>query len=262
MNPSIEDLIRLQLMGYYVEDLFPSNNGMLCLDALVNPKSATVNIGTNLLEKELERGIVCIPYYDTMYYPKALFRTKGRAPLLIHLQGNKELLYRKEIVAIIGVRKADKIGCSIAYELAKALAEQGSIILSGLALGCDSSAYRGCLDVKVVASGLDITHPKSNAFLQQEIIDKGGLILSEQPLGVKANPTRLVARNRLQAILSTKVIVAQCPLVSGTMYAVEFTREYKVKIAAVQYDIYDELNSGNEYLLRQGIAEPIVKGFY
>ena len=71
---------------------------------------------------------------------------------------------------------------------------KGNVIVSGLALGCDSAAHQGCIDangktIAVVASGLNIVHPKANEFLQQEIIDKGGLIISEQPFGVKANRT-------------------------------------------------------------------------
>ena len=88
--------------------------------------------------------------------------------------------------------------------------------VSGLAIGCDKAAHEGCLDaggqtIAIVASGLNIVHPKENAPLQQRILENGGLILSEQPFGVKANPTRLVARNRLQAALSNTVILAECP---------------------------------------------------
>lgn len=148
-------------------------------------------------------------------------------------------------------------------------AKQGHPIVSGLALGCDTAAHRGCLDaggqtVAIVASGLNLTHPKENKSLQEEIIRQGGLILSEHPFGVKANPTRLVARCRMQVVLSRQVIVAQCPIVSGTMYAVHFAREYdgdiygwENDVYAVAYDSYDEKSSGNRYLLEQGLAIPI-----
>ena len=148
-------------------------------------------------------------------------------------------------------------------------AKQGHPIVSGLALGCDTAAHRGCLDaggqtIAIVASGLNRTHPKENKSLQEEIIRQGGLILSEHPFGVKANSTRLVARCRMQVVLSRQVIVAQCPIVSGTMYAVHFAREYdgdiygwENDVYAVAYDSYDEKSSGNRYLLEQGLAIPI-----
>ena len=164
-------------------------------------------------------------------------------------------------MAIIGARAADKDGLDMAYGLAKQMGEQGHIVISGLALECDTVAHQGCLDmgwknIAIVASGLDITHPKVNKPLQNEIIAKGGAILSEHLFGVKANPKRLVARCRMQVVLTQSVIVAQCPIISGTMYAVRFAQEYntdllmwKSRVYAVRYDTQNELNSGNKFLL-------------
>ena len=160
----------------------------------------------------------------------------------------------------------------MAYEFAEQMGKQGHIVISGLALGCDTAAHQGCLDaggqtIAVVASGLDITHPKVNKSLQDEIIAKGGTILSEHPFGVKANPTRLVARCRMQVVLTQSVIVAQCPIISGTMYAVRFVQEYngvpfgwENNVYSVQYDTQNELNSGNKFLLDYNLALPIRLG--
>lgn len=186
--------------------------------------------------------------------------------------GNKDLLNREDNVAIIGARAADKDGLDVAYGLAKQMGEQGHIVISGLALGCDTAAHQGCLDaggqtIAVVASGLDITHPRVNKSLQGEIIAKGGAILSEHPFGVKVNPTKLVARCRMQVVLTQSVIVVQCPIISGTMYAVRFAQEYngspfgwENNVYSVRYDMQNELNSGNQFLLDYNLALPIRPG--
>lgn len=193
-------------------------------------------------------------------------------PPLVHVLGNKDLPNREDNVAIIGARAADKEGLNMAYEFAEQMGKQGHIVISGLALGCDTAAHQGCLDaggqtIAVVASGLDITHPKVNKSLQDEIIAKGGTILSEHPFGVKANPTRLVARCRMQVVLTQSVIVAQCPIISGTMYAVRFAQKYngvsfgwENNVYSVQYDTQNELNSGNKFLLDYNLALPIRPG--
>lgn len=206
-------------------------------------------------------GIVSIPYYADDY-PCRLKVLNNDVPLLIHVLGNKELLYREDSVAVIGARSADKEGLDMAYFSSQQLAKQGYPVISGLALGCDTAAHRGCLDaggqtMAVVASGLDITHPKANKALQEDIVASGGTILSEYPFGVKANPTRLVARCRIQGALSHTVIVAQCPIISGTMYAVRFAKTYGRNVYAVQFDRQNELNTGNKFLLDYGIAQPI-----
>ena len=214
-----------------------------------------------IVEKQKETGVYVIPYYADDY-PVSFAKIGAEAPALIHLFGNKELLYKENSAAIIGSRNADDAGCNIAYQLAKDYALKGNTIVSGLALGCDSAAHQGCVDangktIAVVASGLNIVHPKANESLQKEIIDKGGLIISEHPFGVKANPARLYARNRLQAALAQKVVVVQCAVKSGTMNTVHFAHKYGCKIYAVAYDQYDEHNAGNEYILKNGIGFPI-----
>lgn len=196
------------------------------------------------------------------FFPEAFKAIGEDCPERIYAMGNLDLLKREHMVAIIGSRKATRTGNSKAYDLGISYAKKGYVVVSGLALGCDASAHRGCMDadggtIAIVATGLNLVHPRENIPLQEEILRKGGLILSEQPLGVKANPTRLVSRNRLQAALSEEVIVAECPKHSGTMHTVRFAQKYgkKVKAARLPYD--KEENSGNKYIIDTGIGEGI-----
>ena len=196
------------------------------------------------------------------FFPEAFKSIGEDCPERIYAMGNLDLLKREHMVAIIGSRKATRTGNSKAYDLGISYAKKGYVVVSGLALGCDASAHRGCMaadggTIAIVATGLNLVHPRENIPLQEEILRKGGLILSEQPLGVKANPTRLVSRNRLQAALSEEVIVAECPKHSGTMHTVRFAQKYgkKVKAARLPYD--KEENSGNKYIIDTGIGEGI-----
>ena len=205
--------------------------------------------------------IITINKEDELF-PEAFKAIGEDCPERIYAMGNLDLLKRERMVAIIGSRKATRTGNSKAYDLGASYAKKGYVVVSGLALGCDASAHRGCMaadggTIAIVATGLNLVHPRENIPLQEEILRKGGLILSEQPLGVKANPTRLVARNRLQAAISEEVIVAECPKHSGTMHTVRFAQKYakKVKAARLPYD--KEENSGNKYIIDTGIGEGI-----
>ena len=257
---SVEELLCLQLLGYSSKQLYEDMEGeRYSLKETASMSIRELDKAKRILEAKA--GVVTIPYYSEAY-PHHFRHLREDAPPLIHVLGNKDLPNREDNVAIIGARAADKDGLDMAYGLAKQMGEQGHIVISGLALGCDTAAHRGCLDVggqtiAVVASGLDITHPKVNKSLQDEIIAKGGTILSEHPFGVKANPTRLVARCRIQAALSHVVIVAQCPIISGTMYAVRFAKMYGRNVYATRFDRQNELNTGNKFLLDYGIAQPI-----
>lgn len=216
-----------------------------------------------ILKRQEKQGIFTLPFYHPDF-PDELRKIGNDCPPLIHLLGNISLLKRKNAVVVIGARKADKQGCAVAYDWGAKFAKQGYTVVSGLALGCDAAAHQGCLDAKgniiaIVASGLDITHPKENKPLQDFILRNGGLLLSEQVMGVKANPSRLVARNRLQAALSQAIVVAQCPTLSGTMYTVKFAEQYKKDIYAVPFKSYNENSSGNKLLLESHVAKLLLR---
>lgn len=189
------------------------------------------------------------------------FRKIPDCPEVLYTLGNADLLATGRKVAVIGARKADEVGVAAAYRLGIMYAVQGYTVVSGLAFGCDAAAHQGCIDaggktIAIVATGLDKVFPKEHADLQESILATGGLVISEQPPGVKANPSRLVARNRLQAALSDFVVVAQCPAKSGTLYTVDFALEYGKPVFAVDFGFRNEINAGNCQLLSQE-AQPI-----
>ena len=215
-----------------------------------------------VISMQEERSVTTLTFQDECF-PYSLRKIGHDCPPMIHCLGDMSLLApNANRIAIIGARTASPIGLRKAYELGKQFAEEDNIIVSGLALGCDKAAHEGCLDaggqtIAIVASGLNIVHPKENAPLQQRILENSGLILSEQPFGVKANPTRLVARNRLQAALSSTVILAECPEQSGSMHTMRFARKYHKRCLVVSYPEYSEINAGNELLLDMNLAQAI-----
>lgn len=216
----------------------------------------------DIIAIQQERGVETITFQDEDF-PQSLRKIGTDCPTMIHCLGDLSLLNPSEKrIAIIGARAASPTGNQKAYELGKKYAEEGCVVVSGLALGCDKSAHEGCLEVAgktiaIVASGLNIVHPKENEPLQQRILENGGLILSEQPFGMKANPTRLVARNRLQAALSEAVVLAECPEQSGSMHTMRFARKYHKKCFVASYPKYSDINAGNELLLKLNLAQPI-----
>lgn len=260
-NLTSEQILCMQLLGYSPSKILKANTNFFSKVMQEQEMAEDMLEKTLLLlDRQKKLGITTLPFHHPDF-PECFRQIGSDCPPLIHLIGNKELM-RKKAVAIIGARQANKKGCEAAYKWGAEYARRGEVVVSGLALGCDAAAHQGCLAVKgetiaVVATGLDITHPQENKPLQDAILYNGGLLLSEQIIRLKANPARLVGRNRLQAALSEKVIVAQCPLQSGTMHTVRFAQKYGKSIYAVQFDRYDASSSGNKYLLEEGIALPL-----
>lgn len=259
---NVDEIMALQWMGY--EDDYIRRVSLEEFDRLYDYEPRLEELlekANSLLDRQEADGVVSLAWHDARF-PKRLLKIGRDCPAVIHLKGDISLLGGEKAVAIIGARAADREGNDAAYRLGRRYAEEGNVIVSGLALGCDAAAHRGCLDVggrtiAIVGNGLDICHPRENKPLEQEILAKGGLMLSEQPYGVKANPTRLVARNRLQAALSTAVILAQCPEKSGSLHTMRFARKYRKRSLAVAFPNPTPANAGNRRLIADALTQPI-----
>jgi DNA processing protein len=114
-----------------------------------------------------------------------------------------------------------------------------------------------------LANGLDweSIYPKENLELARNIIEKGGLLLSEYPVGQSCGRYGLVARDRLQAGLSYATVVIQTGEKGGTMHAVNATINSGKLLFAVEYkngeDATHEKVQGNVKLIREGKAHPL-----
>lgn len=259
---NVDEVMALQMMQYPVKKI--RKTSLPGFDRMYDENSHLQDCedkANDILDLQENLGIVSISCQDKAF-PARLLAIGEECPAVIHCKGNLDLLKESKAVAIIGARAADKEGNMMAYKLGKEYAEKGYVVVSGLALGCDASAHRGCLDaggktIAIVGNGLDITHPRENKSLEEAILNNGGLLLSEQVIGVKANPKRLVARNRLQAALSEIVILAQCPAQSGSMHTMRFARKYGRKSLAATFQRRTLANAGNYTLIDRGEAEPI-----
>lgn len=259
---NIDEVMALQMLGIPTTTILKTD--LRAFDRLYSETPQLedfIDKANDLLDRQEEMGIVSISCQDDDF-PKRLLAIGDDCPAVIHCKGNLGLLKSEKAVAIIGARAADKGGNQMAYQLGVKYAREGNVIVSGLALGCDTSAHCGCLDVggktiAIVGNGLDITHPRENKDLEEAILNNGGLMLSEQTIRTKANPTRLVARNRLQAALSEAVILAQCPAQSGSLHTMRFARKYHKLCLAAIFPKRTDANAGNYSLLDQNLARSI-----
>lgn len=220
----------------------------------------------HIIEKSANANINLISYYDTGYPDilKSTIDEKGKLdpPLLLWYRGDISIIGMPAI-AVIGTREATLEGISGGTYLAGEFAKQGFNIVSGLAIGCDTCAHKGALKVggkttAFLANGLDHNsiYPAENRDLAEEIIDKGGLLLSEYLVGQTANRYSLVARDRLQAGLSLAAIVIQTGIKGGTMHAATTTLLAGKPLYAMKFKD-DSTNNhekclGNAHLVKQG----------
>lgn len=184
------------------------------------------------MEKE---KVELISIYDECY-PKKLKELYDK-PISLYVKGNKEILEEFSL-AIIGCRENSVYGKEVSTAVAKGLAKQNIVTVSGLARGIDSISHKATIYAKgktiaVIGSGLDVIYPYENTNLAKEIIKTGGAIISEYSLGVKPEKLHFPARNRIISGLSNGVIVIEAKKKSGTMTTVDFALEQGKTVFAI-----------------------------
>ena len=219
--------------------------------------------GEDILEKSERANVSILSFYDKKF-PDPLRRI-SEPPMVINTNGDLRSLDGLTGVAVIGTRQPTPQGVQAGEYFGKQLALQNFNVVSGLAIGCDAAAHRGALaaggiTTAILAHGLHTVYPKENAPLAAEILDKGGVLLSEYFIGTGALANYFVERDRLQAGLSTATVVVQTDEKGGTMHAVNATLASAKLLAAIQYkgaELDSPKTRGNQKLIREGKAYPL-----
>lgn len=106
--------------------------------------------------------------------------------------------------------------------------------------------------IAVVGNGLDMVYPKENEYLAKQIVEKGGIILSEYPLGTKPEKMNFPARNRIISGISKGLLVIEAKEKSGTLITVDFALEQGRDVFVVPGNINSENSVGTNRLIKQG----------
>ncbi len=179
--------------------------------------------------------------------PRTLFHSG--APL-------KELLNRPR-VAIVGSRNVSTYGKQVTTQVARELAEQGVVIISGLALGVDALAHTAALEaggftVAVLPGPLQKIYPATHAQLAERILKQGGALISEYEADTPGFKQNFIARNRLIAGLAQAVLITEAGEKSGSLHTARFARRQGREVLAVPGNITSPGSAGTNSLLKSG----------
>jgi DNA processing protein len=203
----------------------------------------------------------CIPLVTTAIdvllptqagYPKRLAALGCDA--ILHVRG--PLHDEAPAVAIVGARAASRDGMTRAHAIARHLGDAGVRVISGGALGIDGAAHRGALDAAtptsaaatttldaatrsrvaattvVLGSGIDVLYPARHASLFDQIVARGGALVSMFPRTMKPRRSTFPQRNPLIAALSDVVLVVEAQVHSGSMSTAMAARQQNRPVAA------------------------------
>lgn len=206
-----------------------------------------------LMEKE---GIFTVSLDQPDYPP--LLKQINDPPIALFVRGEIPPPDRPSL-GVVGTRKMTQYGKFACETIVRPLAEQGLIIVSGLALGVDAVAHEttlsaGGITIAVLGGGIDraTIGPHSHIALAERIAANGGAVVSEYPPGFQPNKTTFPARNRIIAGLALGVLVVEAPVNSGALITARFALDYNREVMAVPHPVTSLNGSGGNNLLKQG----------
>jgi DNA processing protein len=215
------------------------------------------------VDQERERlgagGFTALCTHASAYPP--LLRELSDPPAVVFAAGRDEafgLLRDEPAVAVVGTRQASPYGTEVAYAIGRGLGASGVPVVSGLALGIDGTAHRGCLDgggvpVAVVACGPDVVYPRRHRGLHQRV-RQAGLVVSELPPGTPPYRWSFPARNRIMAGLARLTLVVEAADPSGSLITADFAKDLGRCVAAVPGRVTSHVARGTNNLLKEGAA--------
>jgi DNA processing protein len=231
--------------------LHQSSLSVSIIDAIIDARRITNPAG--LLEKLQDEGIkiACVEDDD---YPQ-LLSSIFDPPYIFYYRGNIEVL-KDFCIAIVGSRSASTYGKGQARRFGNELANQGMVVVSGMARGIDTEAHRGALEasgrtVAVLGSGVDVVYPPENFKLYTSICESG-LVVSEFSPHTHPEPGNFPVRNRTISGLCRGVLVVEAQKKSGALITTDFALEQGRDVFAVPGPINSKNSVGTNFLIKQG----------
>lgn len=189
-------------------------------------------------------------------------RTIPTPPKTIYYTGSSPASWQqKKSIAIVGSRAITPYGRVVTGQLARELAEQGIVLVSGLAIGVDCIAQSAAVEaggivVAVLPTSLDNIYPASNRQLANRIIETGGTLITEYAAATPGFKANFIARNRLVSGLADALLITEAAEKSGTMHTARFALEQGRDVLVVPGNITSPTSSGCNNLIKAG-AQPI-----
>lgn len=207
---------------------------------------------TTALQGKLAKHQVQVIYPGHACWPARLGHLYD-PPAWLLCCGNLALLQEKQL-AVVGSRRATPAGNRFAQTLAEDISQTNWVVTSGLALGIDAAAHSGAPHntIAVLGNGIDRPYPLRNKSLYQNIIEQGGLVVSEALLGESPQAWHFPARNRIIAALCHKLLVVEAAVKSGSLITAEIALDLGREVYAVPGGVYAPASAGCLALLKQG----------
>lgn len=260
LKPGSHKIRTVNLLYDNIENFYNANEHELRLCGCFTSKEleALSNKSLDSAEKIVrrcdERGYKILTLEDQNY--PHLLKEIINPPAVLYINGDERVLSSDLPIAIVGTRSATAYGKEISCDIARDLAREGAIIVSGGAVGVDYSAHSGALDgggktVAVLGCGINYPYLMQNASMRSSIA-KNGAVVSEYPPDYPPSAYSFPVRNRIISGLSLGTVVIEAGAKSGSLITANLANEQNRDVFVVPVEAQSKLAQGALDLIRDG----------
>lgn len=208
-----------------------------------------------------KQGIIFIDIEDPRY-PRMLKETSD-PPIFLYIKGDLSI-FNQPSIALVGTRQMSSYGRRVTQTFTEALAKSGLVTVSGLASGVDTIVAEETIKAKgktiaVLGHGLDTIFPAENTKLADSIVANGGIVMTEEAMGVPGDAFRFPKRNRIVAGLTLGTVVLEAPIGSGALITARQALDEGRDVFIVPGQIFDTHYEGSHKMLASGAAKLVTK---
>ena len=207
---------------------------------------------------ELEKRSISILSIENDAYPSALADIPD-LPIFLSYKGDISLV-NQPCIGLVGKRDMSSYGKRVTESFVPPIVRAGCVTVSGLADGIDTvvaeeTIKAGGKTIAVLGHGFGTIYPQSSARLAEEIVESGGLVLSEFALDTQPGKYTFPARNRIIAGLSAGTVVLEAAAKSGALITSDLALDYGRDVFAVPGQIFDPNYEGCHAAIAQSKAK-------
>lgn len=263
--PGLKQRLALELIGKYPDPCeFVGNPSHAVYKEFELPDGAKYHLQNAILPQNYQQIEKLIGHYDISFttindadYPFAL-REIFAPPLMLYYRGDLVSALDNKALAVVGTRKPTAYGREMCEKLLSRLCKQGITIISGLAVGIDTTAHKTALDngaptIAVLAGGAESIYPPQNRDLANQIVQHGAIVSEYEP-GSKMERWNFPARNRIISALAEAVFVVEGSMKSGALLTARFAVEQNRYVYALPGNINHPNAQGPNYLIKAGAS--------
>lgn len=211
------------------------------VDSFEKLKSANDSNFYQLIETCRENNFKVFTYINKDYPEK--LKNIPSPPLTLYLSGDEKIISSFPSIGIVGTREPSKQARDLAYSYSKSLSDRSITVISGGAIGIDTAAHFGVLDSKykkticILASGFLQPYPPENKELFKNIVEAGGLLISENSPNFPGTDISLVQRNRITSGLADAIFIVAAKGTGGGLEQVKIASKQRKPIFCTKLNL-------------------------